>query len=72
MYYASVDQKPDGLYLSSSRAIAFVGIADTLENAEKIAESACGRVKGQVFYRPDIGTKTLVEKRVEMMRKLRG
>ncbi|MBI4994079.1 phosphoribosylamine--glycine ligase [Candidatus Peregrinibacteria bacterium] len=72
MYYASVDQKPDGLYLSSSRAIAFVGIADNLENAEKIAQSACGSVKGPVFYRPDIGTKALIEKRVEMMRKLRG
>ncbi|MEK7172182.1 MAG: phosphoribosylamine--glycine ligase [Patescibacteria group bacterium] len=72
MYYASVDQKPDGLYLSSSRAIAFVGIADTLEKAEQIAESACGNVKGHVFYRPDIGTKALIEKRVEMMRKLRG
>lgn len=72
MYYASVDQKEGGLYLSSSRAIAFVGIADTLEKAEQIAESACGSVKGSVFYRPDIGTKALIEKRVGMMRKLRG
>ncbi len=72
MYYASVDQKPDGLYLSSSRAIAFVGIADTLEKAEQIAESACSNVKGPVFYRPDIGTKALIEKRVSMMKSLRS
>lgn len=72
MYYASVDQKPDGLYLSSSRAIAFVGIADNLEKAEQIAESACGNVKGPVFYRPDIGTKALIEKRMKMMKDLRG
>ena len=70
MYYASVDQKPDGLYLSSSRAIAFVGIADTLEKAEQIAESACSNVKGPVFYRPDIGTKALIEKRDSMMKSL--
>ncbi|MFA6918328.1 MAG: phosphoribosylamine--glycine ligase [Candidatus Gracilibacteria bacterium] len=70
-YYASVDQRDDGLYLSGSRAIAFVGIADTLAEAEKLAESAVGAVKGPVFYRKDIGTAALIEKRVEMMRELR-
>jgi phosphoribosylamine--glycine ligase len=72
MYYASVDQRDDGLYLSSSRAIAFVGIADTLEQAEKIAEGACGSVQGPVFHREDVGTRGLIEKRAEMMRELRG
>lgn len=72
MYYASVDQKDDGLYLSTSRAIAFVGIADTLKEAERIAESACGSVKGPVFYREDVGTAALIEKRVKMMKQLRG
>ncbi|MBI2638048.1 phosphoribosylamine--glycine ligase [Candidatus Peregrinibacteria bacterium] len=71
MYYASVDQRDDGLYLSSSRAIAFVGIADTLDIAEKIAEQACGNVKGLVFHREDIGTAALIEKRVRMMREFR-
>ena len=72
MYYASVDQKDDGLYLSSSRAIAFVGIADTLEQAEKIAEAACGCVKGPVFHRKDVGTHALIQKRIAMMNKLRN
>jgi len=71
-YYASVDQKSDGLYLSGSRAIAFVGIADNLEAAEKLAESAVGSVKGPVFYRKDIGTKELIQKRVDMMKEIRG
>ena len=31
LYYSSVDKKEDGLYLSSSRAIGIVGIADTLD-----------------------------------------
>lgn len=72
MYYASVDQKDDGLYLSSSRAIAFVGVADTLQAAEKIAEAACDSVKGPVFHREDVGTQQLIKKRVEMMKKLRA
>jgi len=71
-YYASVDQKDDGLYLSGSRAIAFVGIANDLETAERLAESAVGSVKGPVFYRKDIGTSELIQKRVDMMKELRG
>lgn len=71
MYYASVDQHDDGLYLSSSRAVAFVGIADTIAQAEKIAEAACGRVQGPVFHREDIGTAALIEKRIAMMQELR-
>lgn len=70
-YYASVDQKEDGLYLSGSRAIAFVGIADTLVEAEKLAESAVSSVKGPVFYRKDIGTTELIQKRVEHIKTLR-
>ncbi|MBL4693904.1 phosphoribosylamine--glycine ligase [Candidatus Gracilibacteria bacterium] len=72
VYYGSVDQREDGLYLSGSRAIAFVGIADTLEEAEKLAQSAVGSVSGPVFYRKDIGTAELISKRVETMKKLRG
>jgi phosphoribosylamine---glycine ligase len=72
MYYSSVDQTPEGLILSSSRAIAFVGIADNLTDAEKLAESACGSVKGPVFYRRDVGTAELIAKRILMMKDLRG
>lgn len=72
MYYSSVDQRADGLYLSSSRAVAFVGIADDLVRAEQIAEAACARVKGPVFHREDVGTAALIQKRVEMMRVLRA
>ena len=71
MYYASVDQRADGLYLSTSRAVAFVGIANDLARAEQIAEAACTRVKGPVFHREDVGTSALIQKRVAMMKVLR-
>jgi len=70
-YFASVDKTPEGLILSSSRAIAFVGIGDTLEEAEKLAASACDSVKGPVFYRKDVGTAALIKERVDMMERLR-
>lgn len=72
MYYSSVDQTEAGLVLSTSRAIGVVGIADTIAEAEKLAESACGSVKGPIFYRKDIGTEELIQKRVQIMKQLRG
>src|SRR3989344_729880 len=72
LYYASVDQREDGLYLSSSRAIGCLGIADNLEKAERIAEEAAKSVKGKVFHREDIGTKRLIEKRIRHIYQVRG
>ncbi len=72
MYYASVDQKPDGLYMSGSRAIAFVGISEDFGEAERVAEEAIKGVKGKVFHRGDIGTRGLLERRIRHMEMLRG
>jgi phosphoribosylamine--glycine ligase len=69
-YYASVDQREDGLYMSSSRAVAFLGVADTIEDAEKIAGSALSNVRGPVHYRKDIGSRELLEKRMEHVKQL--
>jgi phosphoribosylamine--glycine ligase len=71
VYYASVDQRPDGLYMSGSRAVAFVGVSRDLWGAERIAEEAIRSIKGNVFYRPDIGTKALIDKRIRHMETIR-
>lgn len=71
LYYSSVDKKEDGLYLSSSRAIGIVGIADTLDAARQIAEEGVQAVKGPVAYREDIGTDALIQKRIDHMKKIR-
>ncbi|HOE80093.1 MAG TPA: phosphoribosylamine--glycine ligase [Smithellaceae bacterium] len=72
LYFSSVDQKDDGLYLSSSRAVGLVGIAQTLAEARLIADEGVRAVKGPVAYREDIGTDALIRKRVEHMKELRG
>jgi len=69
-YYASIDKREDGLYMLGSRAVAFVGISDTIDEAERIAQQGVESVKGPVFYRKDIGTKALLKKRVEHVRSL--
>jgi len=71
VYYASVDEKEDGIYMSSSRAVAFVGVAEDLEKAEVIAENAVCSVKGPVFHREDIGTKELIDRRIQHMKEIK-
>ncbi len=72
LYYSSVDKREDGLYMTSSRAIGVVGIADRLEDAEIMAENAVRAIRGPVDHRPDIGTPALIEKRVRHMQAIRG
>jgi phosphoribosylamine--glycine ligase len=67
-YYSSIDQRPDGLYMTSSRAIGVVGIADGLEEAERMAEGAVSTIRGNVDHRPDIGTGPLIRKRIDHMK----
>ncbi|MDD4308502.1 MAG: phosphoribosylglycinamide synthetase C domain-containing protein, partial [Thermoplasmata archaeon] len=72
VYYAAVDQRADGIYTGTSRALGIVGIGDTISEAEKKAEKALTHVKGHVFMRHDIGTDLAINKKVERMKKLRN
>ena len=67
VYYASVNERGGHTQLTGSRAIAFVGIGDTLAEAERIAEDAANSVRGPVFHRTDIGTAELIARRVDHM-----
>jgi len=71
LYYANVEERDGILYTQTSRTMAFVGIADTLDEAEIIAEHAAGSVIGPVRHRKDIGTTDLLAKRCAHMRELR-
>jgi phosphoribosylamine--glycine ligase len=72
VYYASVYESGGKIFTTSSRAFAILGKAETLTEAEKIAENGCGNIRGPVWHRKDIGTAKLVEKRVAHMRSMRG
>ena len=72
MYYAAVDEDSEGLVMTGSRAVAFVGIADTIEEAEQLAQKGVECVEGPIFYRKDIGTQELIQKRIKMLKELRG
>ena len=72
LYYSSVDRREDGLYMTTSRAIGVVGVDDTLNGAERIAEGAITAITGPIDHRPDIGTEALIEKRIQHMKGIRG
>ena len=71
LFYASVDIRDDQLVEAGSRTVAVVGVADTISEAENIAEKEISAVEGPLFHRNDIGTEQLVNERIAHMESLR-
>jgi len=72
IYFGDVTQDSDNTFrLGGSRTAGIVGIGDTIEEAECIAQNICEQVKGPVRFRSDIGTSSLIQQRVEQIRTLR-
>jgi len=73
LYYASVDEREDGLYTTTSRSFAVVGLGETIADAEADAEAALAAAPDEgIRVRHDIGTAALVRRRVDHMNRLRG
>ncbi|MBV0923242.1 phosphoribosylamine--glycine ligase [Halomicroarcula limicola] len=73
LYYASVDQRADGIYTTTSRSYAVVGVADSITEAEEIAEDALERAGTEgLRVRHDIGKPDLVQQRIDHMDEIRG
>lgn len=71
LYLAAVNASEGKLYATGSRTVAYVGVADSISLAEEIAEREINCIKGPLFHRRDIGTSTLINNRIEAMRRLR-
>jgi phosphoribosylamine--glycine ligase len=73
LFYASVDEREDGVYTTTSRAFAVVGVADTIAAAEEIAEDAISRAGEEgLRVRHDVGKAELVQRRIDHVNDLRG
>jgi phosphoribosylamine---glycine ligase len=72
VFYSSVYEKDGKIYTTGSRAIAVLGTAGTIQDAEKIAQVGLGALKGRLFSRMDIGTEELIRKRIQHMEELRA
>jgi phosphoribosylamine--glycine ligase len=71
LFYASVDAREDGLYTTTSRSFAVVGVANTIADAETIADDALAAAGDGLRVRHDIGTEALVQRRIDHMHRLR-
>ena len=71
LFLASVDIKNGNLVEAGSRTVAIVGVAESITEAEKIAEAEILKVTGPLFHRKDIGTDEIVKKRIDHMASLR-
>jgi phosphoribosylamine--glycine ligase len=72
LYYASVDERDDGIYTTTSRSFAVVGVSDSIAAAEEIAEDALAAAgEAGLRSRHDIGTAELVQKRIDHVDELR-
>ncbi len=69
-YYASVYRESGKIFTTTSRAMGVLGIADSLEDAEKIAEAGVNCIEGKLFHRKDVGTRRLLQKRIDHMNSL--
>jgi phosphoribosylamine--glycine ligase len=67
VFYGAVDHDGRNYRLTGSRAIALLGIGATLAEAEQVAEMGANAIDGPVYHRSDIGTPTLIQKRVDHM-----
>ena len=72
VYFGDVTTDEGTDYIRQSRSVAFVGIADTLDEAERIAEQAASSVDGLVRHRRDIGTSAAIQKRIGNMEVVRS
>jgi len=71
-YWAAVERIGADIVLTGSRAIACVGIGDSVADAEAYAAKLIETVQGPVRHRADIGTEEVLARRVEHMQRIRA
>ncbi len=73
IYFGDVHFDDTGnVLLGGSRSIGIVGIGDSIVEAEQVAQTVCEKIAGPVRFRSDIGTVDSIQKRVDLMHKLRA
>jgi phosphoribosylamine---glycine ligase len=71
IFLSAVDVRQGKLIATGSRTVAVVGIGETLSEAEAVCEQAVRQIPGRFFHRTDIGTDSVIARRVDHMKRLR-
>lgn len=64
IFFAKVNQRAGKLLTTTSRSIALLGIADSVEQAEELVEESLHYVHGEYYVRHDIAKKELLQSKV--------
>lgn len=73
IYPGSMELRNGEIYALGSRAVASVGISDTIEEAREISLQGIKAIKGgALWFRNDIASKEHINKSIEHMKRLRG
>ena len=72
LYLASVNAVEGKIFATGSRTAAYVGVGHTISEAEEVAEKEIRAIQGPLFHREDIGTDSLIQRRIDEMRRLRA
>ena len=70
-YYSSGFDDNGKLRVGCERGIAFIAKADTIFKANQMVEKAISMVNGDFHYREDIGTKQLINSKIEQAKEVR-
>ena len=71
LFFAAVKEELGEVFATGARTAAYVGTEKTVEEAERGAEKGVQRISGNLFHRKDIGTKRLIQKRIDNMKRVR-
>ena len=73
IYPASIEQRGNKTYALKSRAVAVVGIADTIEEARRISLEGTNAIRGGALWnRTDIASRSHIRKTAEHLTELRS
>ena len=70
LYYAQINTLNNKMTMGTSRAIAVLGLGNNIFAAEKKVMRTIKEIKGDIFYRADIGTSQLINKRIININKI--
>jgi len=66
-FFASIAREDEALLLKGSRAIGILGTGKDIQEALENCDELIHQFEGPMFYRKDIGTQELIQKRIEHM-----
>lgn len=70
LYFASVSETSGILKTMNSRSFAFVAVGSKIQDAFVLAHNEVAKIKGDIYYRQDIGSEILLRKKINFVKEM--